>query len=250
LAPTPNPRHGATVTDGSPSADAGKGDAVAQVKPSSPNATTILANSAAIGVAQTAVANAALANNTAQVLVQAGAAVPGQPNANNTGLAVLPNGVAPLNLNNGNVGALNAADDLGASGALTGLRVQSPISAAQSRSGQRVLAEFEDARGAAVAAAASAAAQVDLVEVTQVTGLALTAGTIWWALRAGGLLAGLVVTLPAWRHADLLAVLPDAEDDEGWDPAEGADSAEDDEAARDEHAVRQMLEPAAEREHS
>jgi hypothetical protein len=219
---------------------------VAQVKPSSPNASTIVANSAAIGVPQTAAASAALANNTAQVLVQTGAAVPGQPNANNTGLAVLPNGAAPLNLNNGNVAALEGLD---VGGALTGLRVQSPVSGSQSRSGQRALAEVEDAHGTAIAAAASAAAQVDLVEVTQVTGLALTAGTIWWALRAGGLLAGLVVTLPAWRHADLLAVLPDAQDDEGWDPEAGPESAEDDEAARDERAVRQLLEPAAEREH-
>jgi hypothetical protein len=65
----------------------------------------------------------------------------------------------------------------------------------------------------------------------------LTAGTVWWALRAGGLVAGLLVTLPAWRHADLLAVLPDDEDaDADWDLAE------DDEATRDEQAVGRLFE--------
>jgi len=79
-----------------------------------------------------------------------------------------------------------------------------------------------------------------LVEAAQITGVALTAGTVWWALRAGGLLAGLLVSLPAWRHADLLAVLPDDEEDDNWDLAE------DDEAARDEQAVAQVFEPAFE----
>jgi VCBS repeat-containing protein len=79
-----------------------------------------------------------------------------------------------------------------------------------------------------------------LVEAAQITGVALTAGTVWWALRAGGLLAGLMVSLPAWRHADLLAVLPDDEEDDHWDLAE------DDEAARDEQAVAQVFEPAFE----
>ena len=64
---------------------------------------------------------------------------------------------------------------------------------------------------------------------------------MWWALRAGGLLSGLLVTLPAWRHADLLAVLPDDEDD-AWGLAE------DDEAARDEQAVGRVLEPGFEGE--
>jgi hypothetical protein len=80
--------------------------------------------------------------------------------------------------------------------------------------------------------------QFSLAETARVTGLALTAGTVWWALRAGGLLSGLLVSLPAWRHADLLAVLPDEEDDDAWDPLD------DDEAERDEQAVGQMLEPA------
>ena len=88
------------------------------------------------------------------------------------------------------------------------------------------------------AAAAAAPQALTLAEVSQITGLALTAGTVWWALRAGGLLAGLLVTLPVWRHADLLAVLPDDAADDAWDLA-------DDEAVRDEQAVGHLLEPGA-----
>ncbi|WP_418321204.1 cadherin-like domain-containing protein [Piscinibacter sakaiensis] len=76
-----------------------------------------------------------------------------------------------------------------------------------------------------------------LSDAARATGLALTAGTVWWALRAGSLLTGLMVSLPAWRHADLLAVLPD-EDDE--DAAWG--EAEDRESARDEDAVDLVFE--------
>jgi hypothetical protein len=81
-----------------------------------------------------------------------------------------------------------------------------------------------------------------LSETTQFSGLALTAGTVWWALRAGGLLSGLLVSVPAWRHADLLAVLPDHGNDDPWDLAD------DDEAERDEHAVGPMFDPATEGE--
>jgi hypothetical protein len=80
--------------------------------------------------------------------------------------------------------------------------------------------------------------RMSLANATTATGLALTAGTVWWALRAGGLLTSLVVSMPAWRHADLLAVLPDDEDDEdSWDPSD------DEQAARDEEAVGQVLDP-------
>ena len=74
------------------------------------------------------------------------------------------------------------------------------------------------------------------IQAAQITGAVLTAGTVWWALRAGGLLAGLLVSLPAWRHVDLLAVLPDEKDEDAWDPGD------DEEAVRDEHAVGVMLE--------
>ncbi len=41
-----------------------------------------------------------------------------------------------------------------------------------------------------------------------VTGVAVTASAVWWALRATGLLASVITSMPAWRHVDLLAVLP------------------------------------------
>jgi hypothetical protein len=75
---------------------------------------------------------------------------------------------------------------------------------------------------------------------TQATGVALSIGAVWWALRAGGLLAGLLGTLPTWRHVDLLAVLPDDDDDDDWDADDDA------EALRDEQAVGNLLEPELE----
>jgi hypothetical protein len=75
---------------------------------------------------------------------------------------------------------------------------------------------------------------------TQATGVALSIGAVWWALRAGGLLAGMLGTLPTWRHVDLLAVLPDDDDDNDWDADDDA------EALRDEQAVGNLLEPEIE----
>jgi hypothetical protein len=73
-------------------------------------------------------------------------------------------------------------------------------------------------------------------QAVQLTGVALTAGTVWWALRAGGLLASLVMGLPAWRHVDVLAVLPDDEDEDNhWS------GDQDDEATRDERAVDRVF---------
>ena len=76
-------------------------------------------------------------------------------------------------------------------------------------------------------------------QIAGVSSLALTAGTVWWALRAGGLLTSLMVSMPAWRHADLLAVLPDDDDDDAWDLAD------DEQARRDEEAVGDMFDPTA-----
>ncbi len=74
-----------------------------------------------------------------------------------------------------------------------------------------------------------------LADAVQATGLSLTAGTVWWALRGGGLLSSLMVSLPAWRHADLLAVLPDDDGADAWGEAG------DDEETRDEAAVGRVL---------
>ena len=99
-------------------------------------------------------------------------------------------------------------------------------------------------------------------EVGQMTGLALTAGTVWWALHTGGALTGLLFSLPAWRHADLLAVLPDEDGDEdgdGEDTERGDESDESDESddwaapedaetARDERAAGRLFDASPEGE--
>jgi hypothetical protein len=252
-APAPSPRaggmgSGAAASDGNTSHDAPKGAPAADSKSNSPSSAAIVANSSAIVAAGANSGNAAFIANAAAALAQAGAGVTTNTSVVNGVGAAGPNGLQAVAVNGANNTALMGGDVLAGDNGLTSLRVQSPQTVAQSRSAQRVGAEADDARMAPAAATSNAAAQVDLVEATQATGLALTAGTVWWALRAGGLLAGLVVTLPAWRHADLLAVLPDpsqdGEDDERWDLAE------DDEAARDENALRQMLDISSEREHA
>jgi len=43
--------------------------------------------------------------------------------------------------------------------------------------------------------------------------MALSVGAVWWAARAGGLLASLLASTPAWRHVDPLPVLGRDEDE-------------------------------------
>jgi hypothetical protein len=43
--------------------------------------------------------------------------------------------------------------------------------------------------------------------------MALSVGMVWWAARAGGLLASLMASTPAWRHVDPLPVLGRDEDE-------------------------------------
>jgi VCBS repeat-containing protein len=56
-----------------------------------------------------------------------------------------------------------------------------------------------------------------LRDFARLGGLAFSIGTVWWALRIGGLAAGLVATLPAWRQFDLVPILgrKDDLDDQG-----------------------------------
>ena len=74
------------------------------------------------------------------------------------------------------------------------------------------------------------------VDAVRVTGLTLTVGVVWWALRISGLAAGVAASLPFWRQIDVLSILPDSETDEpGW--GEDADS----EARREESAVAEVF---------
>jgi hypothetical protein len=132
-----------------------------------------------------------------------------------------------------------AARALGEEIMVGSLAIQDPVlfNLAQVRSGLPTRHEGGDPR-VLPPEGGDTAGSMNLASAATATGLALTAGTVWWALRAGGLLTSLVVSMPAWRHADLLAVLPDDEDDEdSWDPSD------DEQAARDEEAVGQVLDP-------
>jgi hypothetical protein len=45
------------------------------------------------------------------------------------------------------------------------------------------------------------------LESARITGMALSVGAVWWAARAGALLASMLASTPAWRHVDPLPVL-------------------------------------------
>jgi hypothetical protein len=56
-----------------------------------------------------------------------------------------------------------------------------------------------------------------MTDPVKVSSVAFTAGFVWWLTRSGGLLATMLMGIPAWRHIDLAPVLArplDEEDDE------------------------------------
>ena len=102
-----------------------------------------------------------------------------------------------------------------------------------------------------------------LIEVTQpakLTGLSLTAGFVWWLTRGGGMLATVLMSVPAWRHMDLLPVMARGDDDDDGEderdrpitgdagrpeadvpgPVEGDDRA-DSQAGEDDEAVAELF---------
>ena len=71
-----------------------------------------------------------------------------------------------------------------------------------------------------------------VLQPAKVASVSVTAGFVWWVTRGGGMLATVLMGVPAWRHIDLLPVLskPDEDDDE-----EGEGEAQlDDEAGLDD----------------
>jgi hypothetical protein len=75
-----------------------------------------------------------------------------------------------------------------------------------------------------------------VLESVKISGLALSVGAVWWALRAAGLVASLLASAPAWRHIDPLPVLGRGDEDEEeenveWGEAEDADEKRDEQAA-------------------
>ena len=58
-------------------------------------------------------------------------------------------------------------------------------------------------------------ALVDVIsDPLRIASVTLTAGFVWWLTRGGGLMATMLMSLPAWRHVDLLPVLARRLDDE------------------------------------
>ncbi len=72
----------------------------------------------------------------------------------------------------------------------------------------------------------------------KLSGVALSVGAVWWATRAGGLLASLLATAPAWRSIDPLPIFGRTDDEE-----EDLHSKRptDDEAERDDRAIGDLL---------
>ena len=61
-----------------------------------------------------------------------------------------------------------------------------------------------------------------VTDPVKVSSVAFTAGFVWWLTRGGGLLATMLMGIPAWRHIDLAPVLArgfdeDDEDDDEFD---------------------------------
>jgi hypothetical protein len=79
-----------------------------------------------------------------------------------------------------------------------------------------------------------------IIGSVRVTGLALSVGAVYWAMRAAGIVASLLASAPAWRHLDPLPVLGRDEEEEELHP--DAAEEEDEEGKKDEHRVRWVLE--------
>ena len=79
-----------------------------------------------------------------------------------------------------------------------------------------------------------------LLDTLRVSGIAVSAGAVWWTSRQVGLLASLLASTPAWRNIDPLPVLARDDDEEvAWGKSE------DEETERDESAIAGILQESA-----
>ena len=76
----------------------------------------------------------------------------------------------------------------------------------------------------------------------QLSGLAMSAGFVTWAIRGAGLFASLLSSLPAWRHMDPLPVLKEDEKEKEKNRALRED--DDDHDIDDQGAVGDLWAPA------
>ncbi|WP_374246844.1 tandem-95 repeat protein, partial [Zoogloea sp.] len=73
-----------------------------------------------------------------------------------------------------------------------------------------------------------------VLNAVELSGVALSVGAVWWATRAGGLVASLLMAAPAWRSLDPLPVLgPQDEEEDDWGELMDDEMARDEEAAAD-----------------
>jgi hypothetical protein len=75
------------------------------------------------------------------------------------------------------------------------------------------------------------------IEAGRAASIALTVGAVWWALRAGGLMASAAVSAPLWRNFDPLPIIADDEDEGEDDWGEPLDEI----AAREERAAADVF---------
>ncbi len=69
----------------------------------------------------------------------------------------------------------------------------------------------------------TASLELGEVDATHIVGIVLTAGFATWAVSASGLMAALLVSVPAWRNLDPLPILAPEEDRPDWDVDEAQD---------------------------
>jgi hypothetical protein len=66
-----------------------------------------------------------------------------------------------------------------------------------------------------------------MMEPANVASVSVTAGFVWWLTRGGGMLATVLMGVPAWRHIDLLPVMARDLDDEDDEDKDDEDTPED-----------------------
>jgi hypothetical protein len=81
-----------------------------------------------------------------------------------------------------------------------------------------------------------------LLDSTQMSGIALSVGVVWWASRVTGVIGSLLASIPAWRQLDPLPVVgrDDSEEDADWRDY-------DRDAYADEMAISMVLEGSSAR---
>ena len=58
--------------------------------------------------------------------------------------------------------------------------------------------------------------RLNAAATARIAGIVVSAGFVTWAIRAGGLLSTLLLSMPAWRSIDPLPILAPEEDRPKW----------------------------------